>query len=97
MSDHYCCKRCGQRYDKCACVTTLKVEKTKYNLTDWFPSFTQPVRNGWYLTRSMYRVYGGVTMYGGTEMKFFCNGWWFWDDSSKSSALSPHEWRGRLK
>lgn len=87
MSDHYCCKRCGQRYDECACSTTTKIEKPVYKLTDWFPCFTPPVRNGWYESRT-----SNIT-----DMKFFCNGWWFWDDRSKSAAITPHEWRGQLK
>lgn len=26
MTDHYCCKRCGQRYDKCSCPPALAWE-----------------------------------------------------------------------
>lgn len=89
MSDHYFCKRCGQRYDECACVSTFKVVPPKYVLTDWFPVKIKPVRDGWYLAK-----------YSDSEnMLYYCNGWWFWEDTGEEEdeAKFPISWRGILK
>lgn len=33
MSDHYCCKRCGQEFDKCTCASLRKTTPKRYEET----------------------------------------------------------------
>lgn len=91
MSDHYCCKRCGQRYDECDCSTRLTVQKPVYDLTDWFPGTTNPFYTGWYQVKIRYDS-------DTTGMRYYHNGWWFWNDIDMYKGCDcPWEWRGILK
>lgn len=91
MSDHYCCKRCGLRYDDCTCKPLVDKEtpvKFKLTLTEWFPSKVDPVRSGWYLCKT-----------GNQEYMLYYNYTWFWTEDQEEDDVAARfdYWRGVLK